>query len=195
MKYSDFIEEIRILFDGASTLFDKEEIDRDPAFRKWRHKLTAAIDAIKNQGYVIKCNVKRRRFTIGGYSHKSDRIKRYNQDIQDTINELETIIKYFDNYGDPVGSTIPDISIEPKPEIEYPQKVTLSWLAEHAPIGLWLKFAGILVTAFILGLGFSQTVAYKNMQNLWQEEISTDSRNKEPNQAHQKTPRSSATEL
>jgi len=187
MKYRDFINEIRTLLKEAYALFDKEAVDRDPDFRKWRHNLTAALDAIKKQNYDINCRVRRRRFTVDGYSTQAACMSRYNQELQDTINELETIVKYYDDYGEPKPNVSSSGEPQSQKELEYPQKVTLSWLAKHAPIGLWIKFVGILVTVFILGLGFSQTVAYKNIQELWHKETPNETNNKTPNKAPQPT--------
>lgn len=195
MKYSDFINEIRILQEKSSSLFNKEEIDHNAEFRKWRHNLTAALDAIKSQNYNVNCNVKRRAFTIGGYSTHEARKNRYNQDLQDTINELETIIKYYNNFGEPKPLKEPNSENIPKKELKYPQKVTLYWLAKHAPIGLWVKFVGMLFAVFVLGLGFSQTVAYKNIQQLWHQEASNETNKQAPNKAPQPTPESGAAEL
>lgn len=184
MKYDDFINEIRILLKEACALFDKEDVDRNPEFRKWRHSLTVAIDTIKNQNYDITCRVKRRAFTIhGDFSTQEACRNRYNQDLQDTINELETIVKYFDNYGEAKSLADSNAESVPYKELEYPQKVTLSWLVKHAPIGLWFKFVGILFAAFVLGLGFSQTGAYANFQQLWKKESTGEHIQQTPNKA------------
>ena len=67
------------------------------------------------------------------------------------------------------------------PELEWPQKITLSWLTKHAPISLWLKLLGALVTAFLLGVGFAQTKLYDNIQELWKPNKPATHETKEPN--------------
>ncbi len=50
-------------------------------------------------------------------------------------------------------------------EIPYPQKVTLKWIYQHTPISLWGVFAGLLFSAFLLGIGFSETPLYKALKS------------------------------
>ena len=172
MSYAAFVAEIERLLGEGRSLFDKNETDQDPSFRKWRHRLTVLINTIEGRGYSVDCDVESRLFDIASYGDisKNDRIKRYNLELQDTLNELETIVEHFSKYGDPKpASAVVNVG-QPKSELEWPQKVTLSWLAKHAPILLWLKVGGILITVFLLGIGFSETVAYKNIQQLWQKE-------------------------
>lgn len=49
---------------------------------------------------------------------------------------------------------------QPK-EIPYPQKFTLMWLYKHAPISLWGWFFGLLIAAFAVGVGFTETPLYQ----------------------------------
>ena len=42
-------------------------------------------------------------------------------------------------------------------ELDFPQKVTLSWLYKHAPISWWFIFLGLLCSAFMLGVNLSDT--------------------------------------
>ena len=42
-----------------------------------------------------------------------------------------------------------------------PEKLTMKWLYEHAPMSFYFWGAGLLVTAFGLGVGFSETIAYQ----------------------------------
>jgi len=172
MKYSDFIEEIKKSLDDANSLFNKEEIHFDSEFRKWREKITTAIETIEEQSYNINCNVRDRIFDIASYEDisKKDKIKKYNLDLQDTVNEIETIIDYFSKYGDPKFKETKIIESKSKKELDYPPKVTLNWLKKHTPISLWLKMGGIILTAFLLGVGFSETKLYENIQKIWQKE-------------------------
>jgi hypothetical protein len=103
MNYTDFIDEIKPLLEEARTLFDLEQLHDDPAFRKWRHRLTTTITSIEEKNYWIDCDVASRSFDIFTYSFvsKKERTAAYNRDLQDTINELETIIDHFEKYGVP----------------------------------------------------------------------------------------------
>ncbi|MGD8938064.1 MAG: hypothetical protein PVJ72_01720, partial [Gammaproteobacteria bacterium] len=98
---------------------------------------------------------------------RKDKIRRYNQELQDTINELETILEYYDEFGEPNENANNHSGPNTGSVLAYPNKVTLAWLYEHAPFGLWLKLGGILFAAFVLGITFSQTVAYTYIQILW----------------------------
>ncbi len=71
----------------------------------------------------------------------------YNLDLQDTVNEIETTINHFDKYGDPKARKQVEAPPQRDQELEWPKKITLSWLFKHAPITLLLKFIGALATA------------------------------------------------
>lgn len=70
----------------------------------------------------------------------------------------------------------PTLEIEPlknksTADIEYPSKVTLKWLYQHVPWSIWVGLIGALMTAFSLGLVFSETDLYKSLKQ--SSEIST----------------------
>ena len=50
-------------------------------------------------------------------------------------------------------------------EIPYPQKFTLKWIYQHAPLSFWGWFFGLLLAAFALGIGFSETRLYQLLKN------------------------------
>lgn len=50
-------------------------------------------------------------------------------------------------------------------EILYPQKLTLRWLYQHAPISLWGWLCGLLFATFVLGITFSETPLYQLLKN------------------------------
>jgi predicted nucleotide-binding protein len=103
MKYTNFIEELRPLIEEARGLLGAEEYHQDPQFRKWRQKVTTLITRIEGLGYSIDCDISSRIFQVPSYGSVSRReqIEYFNRDLQDTINELETIVELFDKYGDP----------------------------------------------------------------------------------------------
>lgn len=51
---------------------------------------------------------------------------------------------------------------ENKNNLPYPDKVTLKWLQQHAPFSLWVLLAGIITSAFLLGVAFTETPLYKS---------------------------------
>ena len=103
MNYSEFIDELKPLLEEARTLFDESDTHQNPRFRKWRHQLTTTIGIIENQGYWIDCGIESRIFQVASYGSVSnhEQVATYNQELQDTINELEIITQHFAKYGDP----------------------------------------------------------------------------------------------
>jgi hypothetical protein len=193
MNYSEFIDELRPLLDEARSLFDEDQTHQNPRFRKWRHQLTTTISIIEDQGYTVDCDIASRIFQVASYGSvsKAEQIAAYNRELQDTINEMKIIIEYFDKYGDPKRHSQGEISSRKTNKIEWPSKMTLSWLFNHAPIKLWLQFGSILVAVFLLGIGFAQTRAYKNIEQLWQQEQPDNKHINEPNnQLNQDAPKS-----
>ena len=127
----------------------------------------------------------RRAFSVASYGPvtRAEQIARYNRDLQDSVNEIETSINHFDKYGDPKGDKASEEPRKHEQELEWPQKMSLSWLFKHAPIGLWLKFISALVAAvFIFGIAFGQTGLYANLEHLWKTKGTAETQvNKEPN--------------
>jgi len=163
MKYKDFIDEIRLYLEKAKVLINAEELNNDQDFRKWRHNLTDLIDRIEILGYQINTSIKLRYFNnIGLYSTLDDKRKAFNRDIQDTIIELEAIISNFDKFGDPIKQKSEQKSSESP--LNWPQKITLSWLFKHAPLGLWAKVVSFLVIVFILGITVGQSKLFHELK-------------------------------
>ncbi len=48
--------------------------------------------------------------------------------------------------------------------VTYPEKVTLKWLYQHAPVSSWEWLAGIIISVFALGIAFSETPLYKSLK-------------------------------
>ncbi|PUB72221.1 MAG: hypothetical protein DBP03_17675 [gamma proteobacterium symbiont of Ctena orbiculata] len=188
MKYEDFAAEVRDYLQEANNLFDLKKVDEDPAFRKWRHNLTDLIQRIEDNGYEINCSIQNRLFyQQGSYTYdpsQKDHIDAFNRDLQDTIVELETIVNKYDKYGDPKAAKS---TSEEKKQLEWPQKITLSWLYTHAPFSLWAKTVGFLLAAFVLGVSVGQS-------QLYEEVASKFNTAEKPNNQIQSTPKSGATD-
>ena len=184
MEYADFIVELRTLRDEAASLRDLPETHQHPTFRKWRHQVTALISTIEDRGYPINCSISSRLFQVAAYGSisRAEQIARYNLDLQDTVNEIETTIDHFDKYGDPKGHNAPEEPRNQQQELEWPQRISLSWLFTHAPIDLWFKFVGALVAAFLFGIVFAQTGLYSTVKDLWRTKATAETRiTREPN--------------
>ena len=187
MEYTDFIKELRPLREEAHTLFDEKETHQSPKFRKWRHKVTTLLTSIEEegQGYSIDCNIRSRDFLVPSYGEvsQSENIAAYNCELQDTVNEIDTIIELFDKYGDPKSKAGKEENLRQRAELEWPPKMTLSWLFKHAPISLWVQFLGALIAAFLFGIAFSQTGLYANIRSLLETTKPEIQTTKEPNNA------------
>ncbi|TCT64569.1 hypothetical protein [Vibrio crassostreae] len=56
-------------------------------------------------------------------------------------------------------------SNKPIENLKYPEKVTLKWLYQHVPWGVWSGLLALLVASFTLGIGFSETQLYQSLKN------------------------------
>lgn len=149
----------------ARDLFNLQNLHEEPHFRKWRHNVTDLIERVEDQGYEVNSSIENRYFDEpGSYTYdptRNDRISAFNRDLQDTINEFQTIVERFEKYGAP--KTLAKNAVEKEESLEWPQKITLSWLFKHAPIGLWFKAGGIVLAVLILGITIGQSQLYKEL--------------------------------
>ena len=103
MTNEEYINELKILVDQARGLFDAEDLHENNEFRKWRQKLTALIIAAEENGYNVETDVISREFDIfvayGSQPTIQKRTAAFNQELQDTINELETIIEHHEKFS------------------------------------------------------------------------------------------------
>lgn len=87
------------------------------------------------------------------------------EDIVSVIDSALTRLKRNpDFYVKEVNSSIESTSIQN--ELTPPAKVTLKWLWEHVPYRLWFYLIGLLISAFTLGVTFSETKMYKSAISL-----------------------------
>lgn len=158
MEYAKFIEELRPLHAEALNLFDDPQTHNAPRFRKWRQRVTTLISAIEDRGYSIDCGISSRIFDIMSYGSvaQTERVARYNQELQDTINELESIIGLFDKFGDPkpeakkVQPPVPATGVEDNTVSTDPPRIgTLKERFESHPV-VW----GLALLAVGFGSGF-----------------------------------------
>lgn len=158
ITYRSFIAELGPLVEEARALHNAKYLHKDPAFRKWRTNVTRLLDQIVQQDYLITCEIKRRSF--GNYVGTYDNLKAsFQQEIGDTINELEFIIDNYKNHGEPPIGGAPKQTAQ----LEWPNKITLDWLFKHAPWRFWMGFVVILATAFVLGTQVAQTKLYQQV--------------------------------
>lgn len=148
MEYAQFITAIKSLRDEGTQLFGREKLHEDRQFRKWRHQLTDVIDRIRQQGYVVNCQVSTRSFDQPASPDtprtQKARVAAYDQELLDTINELDTLIKRYEELGTP---RIADIHAAPdKNDADIFAKLRRHWLA--SAVGLCSLVAG---TTWLIG--------------------------------------------
>ncbi len=49
-----------------------------------------------------------------------------------------------------------DLKIENRSNLEFPNKITFSWLKAHVPIEWWFAFLGLLFSVFLVGVAFGE---------------------------------------
>ncbi|MCU7864191.1 MAG: hypothetical protein KZQ92_09475 [Candidatus Thiodiazotropha sp. (ex Lucinoma borealis)] len=164
MKYEEFIRELIILIDQAKEMFNLRKRDSDPQFRAWRHSASDLIQRIKKEGYDVNSAINGRVFDIrmGYWSDPTPKecIAVYNRDLQDTINEFQTIVTRFNAYGEPTRANIDANNTE---NLRLPEKVTYRWIRDFVPIHLWFSAVGVLVAIFSAGVYIGQTSFYKDI--------------------------------
>lgn len=164
LTYKQFIDDLRPLAGEAMALFDSANLHETPRFRKWRHDVTDLIERIEDLSYDVNCSIRTRNFDeLGSYTYdpsRRERLAAFNRDLQDTINELTTLIGRFEKYGGPKTVSPPSPSTG---ELRWPEKITAAWLFRHAPIGLWLKFAGLLLAVLLAGITIGQSSLYHEL--------------------------------
>lgn len=172
--YGAFIDDLRPLIRQAQHFPpDVTSVDSQ-VFKRWRHEITDLINRIQRKRYSINCHIESRLFMISSYgsSTSAEKRKRFEDDLADTLTELDVLVKNFDKYGDPKASAGPvmDSTKQPAPhtvevaiaettqntasaepglaEMKWPEKVTAAWLWKHMPLSAY----GVLISAFLAGM-------------------------------------------
>ena len=154
IAYKQFVKELPSLIEEAESLKPAARFDKDPQFRKWRHRVTELIKQIEDQGYLVNCNIKIRRF--GPDRQRSPR-EGYVGDLADTMIELETIVDHYNKFGAPKqeSSTLKLIESGHVPTI---REMILSLRVHHGWKTL-IVIIGIIVS--LLSIGFTVGVIYQ----------------------------------
>ena len=164
LSYRQFIDELRPLTEQARALFDLDGIHENPAFRKWRHEITDLIRRIEDVGYTVNCSIDERRFDeLGSYSYTPsprDELAAFNRDLQDTINELATIVERFEKFGDPKAA---DPAVAAATPLKAPEKITAAWLWGNASMSLWWIVIVAAVAIFGVGITVGQSSLFKEL--------------------------------
>jgi hypothetical protein len=157
ITYKEFIAEITRLKDEASRIRNHKRMHEDPSFRRWRLELESVVRQITQAGYELPCPVESAERAYGGYDGSAfDEHKQvfgsYQQEMDDTINELSVIIDSYKKHQEP-----PQRKSPPQAQVSPPEKVTFAWLWHHVPFTIAGTGIGLLCAAFALGFTAGRT--------------------------------------
>lgn len=166
ITYSGFIKEIERLAAEASKLRSARKMHLDENFRKWRHELEGVLSQIAQVGHPLPGPVKVKARSFGYVNNdriaETERFQWYQMEMDDTINELQFIIDSYEKHGEPPKGTQSSTS-----KGGWPEKITLSWLYDHAPIGLWVTVGTIGLAIFLAGVYVGQNEIYRKALDLF----------------------------
>ena len=168
ITYAGFITEIKRLVAEAKRLRSANKMHQDDRFRKWRNELEGVLSQIAQVGFLLPCPVRVKVREFGYTSNEripdAERLKWYQMEMDDTINELDFIIDSYQKHVEP------PVADSKKPSTAgWPEKVTLSWLYHHAPIGLWLKVGAVAIAIFAAGAYVGQNETYRKALDLFRD--------------------------
>jgi len=167
ITYVQFIDEIRQLVEDAKAIKSVTDMHMHPQFRKWRSHLDGVMSHAKQAGieFSAPIRVQARRFGKLRDRHTQKEChENYCMEMADTINELEHLIESFDKYGEPLRKEVNHSGrSESETSLEWPNKITLSWLFHNAPISVWAWFIGLIFASFVAGTQVAGTQLYKDI--------------------------------
>jgi len=165
ITYTGFVSELRRLIAEAKEIRAAPKMETDPRFRKWRNELEGVLSQINQVGFLLPCPVRVESRTFGYTGNDSISQERrfdwYQTEMDDTINELELIVTSYQKHGEP-----PRAQARGRSNTEWPEKITLSWLYQHAPIRLWVTIAALVLTVFGAGVYVGQNEIYRKAIHL-----------------------------
>ncbi len=175
--YAAFIDELRSLIQQAQDFPpDATGVD-SPLFKRWRHEVTDLINRIQRLRYSINCRVGDRLFMIASYGStpSAETRKKFEEDLVDTLTELDVLVKNFDKYGDPKANarSVVDVTKQLAPhkvelaitektqnatgagaevaELKWPEKMTAAWLWKHMPLSGYAVLSGTFLAGVTVG--------------------------------------------
>jgi len=156
ITYKAFVAELTRLREEASRIRNHKRMHEDPAFRKWRLELESLVRQAKQARYQLPCDMKSAYRSFGGYEGSAFDEKRafasYQQEMDDTINELTVMIESHEKHGD-----APQLNASRRGEAVPSEKITFAWLWHHVPITIAGTGIALLFAAFALGFTAGRT--------------------------------------
>lgn len=165
MTYKRFIDELRYLLKQMPELRNSREMDKHPAFRKWRHTLESIVGEVKRD-FELPGEMRSASRNFAGYAGGDfgppPAFASYQLEMDDTANELEHIISSYEKRGEPKKKARSESSAELKP----PDKVTIAWLLKYVPVSMWAGAAAVVGTSFALGFAAAKTNFFTKLAEL-----------------------------
>jgi hypothetical protein len=131
LTYELFIHELGQLITSGETLYNLDQRDLDPNFRNWRLQVTDLIDRITRIGYSVRCYIRSRSFGTHRNATEMYLNEEYNRELRDTLNELNLIIKRYDDFGVPKANSIDKIEAQGLGKVFLGHGRSLLWNRVH----------------------------------------------------------------
>ena len=165
LTYPLFIDEVRALRADIDNLRTEPNMARSVAFKKWNHALCMLVSSIRKNGYrSTGCYVESRDFELDNAYIRHDPTKLFNDELDNTMIELDNVISNYEKYGDPK----PPAALEPSAPtavpavfttLPKPGELTWAWVRINVPFSYWGLVAGLIIT--VAGLAFGAGRLYE----------------------------------
>lgn len=156
ITYKGFIAKLQRLAEEASRIRTHKRMHMDPAFRTWRTELESLVRQIKEASYQFSFPFNSEFRSYGRRIRPLDDedvlFQRYQREIDDTLIEIQNIIKSYEDFGEPI-----QIARAAATGLQHPDRVTLAWLWHHVPWSAWLSAVGVLAAVFGAGVFVGRT--------------------------------------
>lgn len=165
MKYKEFIEELTSLLGRANLLFSAPRLKDSQDFKRWKKELEMLFIAIEEEGYQIQCGVISRDFSVfspyGPTPTAQHRTEAFNNDLQETIHEMEILINNFHKFGEPSRAGSNGTSIKKSQERNDDDNlahliISLSWRGR-------VYFVGLLFIVLSGGINLARVSAVREL--------------------------------
>src|SRR5580693_6890821 len=134
-------------------------------FRDWRHRAEAVVQGIRAVGYILPGPFASpgRTYRVS-WSPASPQKRRaaFDTELGDSLTELRFIVDNFKRDGAPRLPQEESAQAADVSPLAAPDKVTLKWLHDNVPVGLWWTALGVLVAAFLVGVTAGQFESVRN---------------------------------
>jgi len=167
MRYEHFIADLRRSISDGQKMLTGHTTHRDQEFREWRHRIESSVKDATASGYRLPGPVKSPARTYRSVYEHSAGTTEFERDVEDTLIELRFLVERYEQQGAPPLVKPPVAASASRPSaaaLQLPDRVTVSWLMKHVPAGIWIKAAGVLAVAFVLGAATYRSGLYAPLE-------------------------------